>query len=480
MSPNPPFPVGEPVPPGASEPAAITREPVEAREALVDTPEAPVSSPPSRSSTLDYSHPTTESSNTEPMPVSDPAASSPKGRPRSGTARRTSTASIDRASRTTVPTQVVYADTENRTTSPERERMIEYESNIAGYLEEDYRDYTSNDYQTFPNPSPSQISGLTSLTTRTTGSGSSSGSGSTITQGSYRRRRSVGKSHEEGEVARERRDSYRASGAQERPDVLSFLEADSPALTQEVIQRTVEEASHWRMSDRRSRHSPSTQSSGSSASGSSFHSDTFSEPLGDHQTDRSSSPEHSVNGDSPHSATSAKLQAQLAASERRQRAHRNYGTPEMPRGNANHPHIPPNALQPRIPSTYQGHVKYLPRAEKLPLSGYELLASRLSVGNASTRQIKPIYRRFEALNHRLLLYLQDELAELEEQLHRLDTADTQTRRLPTSILPASRRNDAMAGGELQWHRMDILSKIGWKLSQYSKFKLLRNSRVALQ
>lgn len=191
-----------------------------------------------------------------------------------------------------------------------------------------------------------------------------------------------------------------------------------------------------------------------------------------------------------------------------------YGTPEMPRGTAKLPHIPASDLTPRVPN--QGHPKHLPRAEKLPMSGYELLASSISAsattGSASrsrmssflasssasnkyasrrnsnvsllsasatgteeesstTTTIKPIYRRFEALNHRLLLHLQDELSELEEQLHRLDTADTQTRRLQSSILPASRRAEYLAGGELQWHKTDILSKIGYKLGQYSKTPL---------
>lgn len=175
-----------------------------------------------------------------------------------------------------------------------------------------------------------------------------------------------------------------------------------------------------------------------------------------------------------------------------------YGTPEMPRGNVNLPHLPPNALGPRVSNPGQGHVNHLPRAEKLPLTGYELLAAHLSTSSSrntsrprrhgtprSSRlplspatdsggcgadaepHIKPIYRRFEALNHRLLLYLQDELSELEEQLHRLDTADTQTRRLQNCILPASRRAEHTSGGELQWHKTDILGKIGFKLGQYN-------------
>jgi hypothetical protein len=67
------------------------------------------------------------------------------------------------------------------------------------------------------------------------------------------------------------------------------------------------------------------------------------------------------------------------------------------------------------------------------------------------------------------LHLQDEISELEEQLHRLDSADTQSRRAGAngSVLPASRRAAQAAGGELQWHKTDILGRIGFKLAQYS-------------
>lgn len=200
-----------------------------------------------------------------------------------------------------------------------------------------------------------------------------------------------------------------------------------------------------------------------------------------------------------------------AGASARHRRHRSwtidadrYGTPEMPRGTAKLPHIPASILTPRIPN--QSHPKHLPRAEKLPMSGYELVASSISssatpnrlstflgsssgpshrhssrrnstTSHTSARSgaheeditIKPLYRRFEALNHRILLHLQDELSELEEQLHRLDTTDTQTRRLQNRILPASRRAEYLSGGELQWHKTDILEKIGFKLGQYSTF-----------
>jgi len=116
----------------------------------------------------------------------------------------------------------------------------------------------------------------------------------------------------------------------------------------------------------------------------------------------------------------------------------------------------------------------LPRAEQIPVTGYEALASKLSNHSAKSSSIKPIYRKFERLNHRLLLHLQDELAELEEQLHMLDNADTQYRsRFDASgteihILPASRRAAAHAGGDLEWHRMDLINKIAFKLGQYNQ------------
>lgn len=291
-------------------------------------------------------------------------------------------------------------------------------------------------------------------------------------------------------------------------DVLSFLDPDSPNVTEESIKRTLEASTQWHRDPRSTSPRSSAGSSAASTTG------TGSPLAHDSQqeTEAYTSPETSVNGDivsttfvqglsnaqPPLGRPDAKSTAEAKPAPRRKQAkdkEYHYGTPEMPRGNANLPHLPPNALTPRVQNPGQGHVKHLPRAEKLPLTGYELLAARLSANsgrdtsNARRHRmpqssqpsspgsgrsspdgepdIKPIYRRFEALNHRLLLHLQDELSELEEQLHRLDTADTQTRRLQNCILPASRRAEYMSGGELQWHKTDILGKIGFKLGQYN-------------
>ncbi|KAI3558570.1 hypothetical protein CABS01_07473 [Colletotrichum abscissum] len=323
-------------------------------------------------------------------------------------------------------------------------------------------------------PTESTLTSFTALTERTHGSGSSSGSGSNITQASWPRRRGSEKSRAHDKSYLKTRRQSRSPKTQQQlssSNVLSYLEPDSPNITPEAIQRSVEQSSYWRMPDpaAASYQSPSTRSTTSTAS-SSFQSDVFSEMgAGDQETDRSSSPDHSIYGDSP--SMPGKFEVPMPPGHghgQRQRDYRHYGTPEMPRGTANLPHLPPNALQPRLPGTHHGHPKHLPRAEKLPLTGYELIASKLCAGDDTERSsIKPIYRRFEALNHRLLLHLQDELAELEEQLHRLDTADTQTRRMQNCFLPASRRQDSLTAGELQWHKTDILGKVGYKLSQYN-------------
>lgn len=299
------------------------------------------------------------------------------------------------------------------------------------------------------------------------------------------------------EAERESRTTKLATEPREprRPDALSFLEMDPPPLTEESILHAIAKASeNW-----------------SPRSISSFESIESSQPSTT-GTD-TTTPEQSVDGDSPPTTAVPRptqlyqdSSAVIGFPQRKRESHARqpklhphldqgqdrYGTPEMARGPVKHPHFPPNELQPRLAAPGQGYSKHLPkhlpRAEKLPMTGYELVAAKLSssdswatrrCSNGSSQRaedtaIRPIYRKFEALNHRLLLHLQDELSELEEQLHRLDTADTQTRRLQNCILPASRRAESMAGGELQWRKTDILGKIGFKLGQYSKhFLFLR-------
>lgn len=343
--------------------------------------------------------------------------------------------------------------------------------------------------------SPSTISAFTTLTTSTNKSSGSSGSNSTVTQASITKR-SAGKKPGEPEAPL-------SPAVPDPPNVFAFLDKDgSPEPEDEDEQDHDEEheedeeaeeedddpgegPSNWVPPQPESAYVPplgtagSPQNSSASSAASSFHGDdTFSQPA-DHDTDRSTSPEGSVKGkegarEAPApTATdrvSAKIASQMAAAQHRQNmygAMPQFGTPNMPRGNHQLPVVPPSALSARY---QQNKPHALPRAEKIPVTGYELLASRLSYSRDAEERgerIRPMYRKFEALNHRLLLHLQDEISELEEQLHRLDNADTQSRRTKRFIVPASRRAAAVAGGELQWHKTDVLGRIGYKLAQYS-------------
>ncbi|KAI3334588.1 hypothetical protein F4824DRAFT_182150 [Ustulina deusta] len=275
----------------------------------------------------------------------------------------------------------------------------------------------------------------------------SSGSCGTITHIAPARRDSSGK----GTTAKLRK--YHFS----KPNALSFLDSDSPQLTSEGIQRTIKEASLV-SPDTTKNTSPSALSTSSTSSG--LREDIF-DVFGDHETDQSTSPEHSINGDLRGTAADEAWPRARTGKSRR----RGYGTPEMARVNVEHP---PDDFTPRAPNPH--FIKHPLRPEKPPLTGYELLASRLSATSVGPGGplLRPIYRRFETLNHRMLLHLQDEICELEEQLRLLDTADTQNRRLPNGILPASRRAEIVSGSELQWHKTDILGKIGFKLEQYNR------------
>lgn len=138
-------------------------------------------------------------------------------------------------------------------------------------------------------------------------------------------------------------------------------------------------------------------------------------------------------------------------------------------------YAPPFHTYPGQPPQYQAHV---PASEltRTAAAGYELLANKLSEtpkkGNALHKagNLVPMYRKFEHLNHRVLLHLQDEVCELEEELRYLDEGIMQMspRDDTGQPLPASRRGDARYGSELHYKRTELLGRIFQKIGQYSK------------
>ncbi|KAF2455397.1 hypothetical protein BDY21DRAFT_75331 [Lineolata rhizophorae] len=115
-----------------------------------------------------------------------------------------------------------------------------------------------------------------------------------------------------------------------------------------------------------------------------------------------------------------------------------------------------------------------PDLSKTTLAGYELLATELSKcddpESTAEHSFQPLYRKFETLNHRVLLHLQEEITELEEELRVLDECIAQLAQTDEegNLVPASRRRDARCGGELQYRRTDLLGRIFIKLGQYNQ------------
>jgi hypothetical protein len=137
---------------------------------------------------------------------------------------------------------------------------------------------------------------------------------------------------------------------------------------------------------------------------------------------------------------------------------------------------PPFHQHPGQPPQYQAHAP-APEGTRTMAAGYELLANKLSEtpkkgGNLVRKggRVVPMYRKFEHLNHRVLLHLQDEVCELEEELRYLDESIMQMSPRDDSghAFPASRRGDARYGSELHYKRTELLGRIFQKLGQYSK------------
>lgn len=109
-------------------------------------------------------------------------------------------------------------------------------------------------------------------------------------------------------------------------------------------------------------------------------------------------------------------------------------------------------------------------------SGYGFLASHLTKSSSEEKDaFPPLYRRFDSVNHRVLLHLQDEISQMEEDLHTLDEYEEMHRisiaeQEGTKPSPASRRRDsqAQAYSSLHYRRMDLMSAMVQKTEQYSK------------
>lgn len=131
------------------------------------------------------------------------------------------------------------------------------------------------------------------------------------------------------------------------------------------------------------------------------------------------------------------------------------------------PPMPPQAMNGHISPTERPAAPEVPDLMQRTLTGYEMLALELSDSDSA---VKPLYRKFEYLNHRILLHLQDELCELEEQLRTVDEIVAQMDPGAADCLksPASRRGEAFYGSEIHLKRTHLLGRIFMKTEQYNK------------
>ena len=152
---------------------------------------------------------------------------------------------------------------------------------------------------------------------------------------------------------------------------------------------------------------------------------------------------------------------------------------------ATSPSVQPPPFQQHPPQSpqYQPYQPYPtgPDPPQKTVVGYELLAEKLTGSLKEDGEfsgegaVVPMYRKFENLNHRVLLHLQDEISELEEELRIIDESIAQAVPGPSGHMQlASRRAESRYGNELHYKRTDLLGRIFLKLGQYSMYYLLLN------
>lgn len=98
-------------------------------------------------------------------------------------------------------------------------------------------------------------------------------------------------------------------------------------------------------------------------------------------------------------------------------------------------------------------------------SRIDLLANKASANGNSA--LRPLYRKFETLNNRVLLHLQDEISKLETQLHQLDNALSGLGESSKDDARSTKDGPSMSIG-LEWQRKELVSRIGAMLDQYSR------------
>ncbi|KAM3413891.1 hypothetical protein BST61_g10564 [Cercospora zeina] len=190
------------------------------------------------------------------------------------------------------------------------------------------------------------------------------------------------------------------------------------------------------------------------------------QPSAHHRVDSAYGQQRSYSSASTRSTDSQRAWAQYMHDMQMQQYQ--YASPAIPMA---HP-VPQHGMNGYVAPAAPPPAPDAPDNTQQTIAGYEMLARELSNEQSA---VKPIYRRFEYLNHRILLHMQDELQEMEEQLRRVDEIiatleppipTPEDARLPTPP-PASRRSDKNYGSPWHHQRTELLGRIFLKTKDYN-------------
>ncbi|KAH7015461.1 hypothetical protein EDB80DRAFT_864865 [Ilyonectria destructans] len=289
---------------------------------------------------------------------------------------------------------------------------------------------------------------------------------------------------DDANLPKERRESRirkQPRGAQ-RPTSLNLSESEFPMVTQDPMRISAHDASQYKARRRGPQISPALSSSVPSTAPN----DVFSERQAESRTDLSWSPEfpeYAIASQPPSQILPA-FDPQFGGQYPLPQSYpiHNYGAPETPRGNGPFPYFqPPHFPNPMVgpnPMTAPNPMLPQPRAERPPLSGYDLLAAKLTDDVGGGAPITAMYRRFECINHRVLLSLQDQITVLEENLLEMDEIDSGNRLQAGIPLPASEREERVSNHDFHLNKMRLLSQLAQKLQVYNtllaSFKDIQN------
>ncbi|KAK7422051.1 hypothetical protein QQX98_001792 [Neonectria punicea] len=303
-----------------------------------------------------------------------------------------------------------------------------------------------------PTSSPS-MTGSTTSSTAVTGPVSSNSSRSTAMETASSQKDDT-LAHREQQKPRNRR----PRGSQ-RPSSMQLSESESPTVTHSFVQLSSRDAGPYKARRRGPQISPSISSS-------------LPSNIPDAFSEREPRPDLSWSPEFPEYAVTSQHPSQISPGfdphfggslpVPQQYPSQNYGAPETPRGNAPfqyfqssqypNPMAAPNPMGPQPPVP-----------ERPSLSGYELVAATLA--GETGPPVRPMYRRFEATNHRILLSLQDQINTLEDTLGELDDIDSQNRQ--AAALPASEREERDSQHPFHQRKERIMNLLCQKLHTYN-------------